>query len=82
MRNIINKESQYEKIGKFRLGGEVHQWMYDRYSIANLLKSNGFTQIEIKTAFTSNNLDFEKNGLDGITPVKRKPDSLYIEAIR
>ena len=25
--------SNYSKIGRFRLGGEIHQWMYDRYSL-------------------------------------------------
>jgi hypothetical protein len=29
-------------IGRFRLIGEVHQWMYDRYSLAQLLRQAGF----------------------------------------
>lgn len=29
--------STYNEIGRFRLGGEVHQWMYDRYSLSQLL---------------------------------------------
>ena len=29
-------------LGRFRLSGEIHQWMYDRYSLALLLEQSGF----------------------------------------
>ena len=32
VRNLF-KSSVYGKIGKFRMQGEIHQWMYDRYSL-------------------------------------------------
>jgi predicted SAM-dependent methyltransferase len=67
-------------IGKFRLGGEIHQWMYDRYSLSQLLKSKGGKQIEIRDAFTSYIPDWNKYELDSKNTVVRKPDSLFIEA--
>lgn len=73
---------QAASIGKFQLGGEIHQWMYDRYSLPKLLSEVGFSEIKIRDAFTStiplwNNYELEsKNG------VVYKPDSLFIEAIK
>ena len=51
---LSKKERQYLDIGRFRLGGEVHYQMYDRYSIEKLLKKTGFSRIEFKTPVTSN----------------------------
>jgi len=51
---LSKKERQYLDIGRFRLGGEVHYQMYDRYSIERLLKKTGFSRIEFKTPVTSN----------------------------
>jgi predicted SAM-dependent methyltransferase len=44
------KENTALKIGNFRLGGEIHQWMYDRFSIKRLFVEQGFKKFEIKTA--------------------------------
>jgi predicted SAM-dependent methyltransferase len=70
-------------IGKFRLGGEIHQWMYDAYSLGRLLKIIGFKNIVTRDAFTSYyenwesfNLDTEEDGSI------YKPDSNYVEAIK
>lgn len=30
--------SEEKRIGAFRLGGEIHMWMYDRYSLSRLLR--------------------------------------------
>ena len=69
--------------GRFRNGGEVHKWMYDRYSLGKALEFAGFAEIkqvgpsESRVANWSGfNLDTE---LDGST---YKPDSLFMEAIR
>jgi predicted SAM-dependent methyltransferase len=71
------------KIGRFRLGGEIHQWLYDSYSITRLLNSIGFKKIIVRDAFTSYidkwpdyHLDTEPDGS------VYKPDSAYIEAIK
>ncbi len=68
------------KIGQFRLAGEIHQWMYDRYSLSELLKNNGFKDIKVCTAFESSITNWESYQLDVIGEEVRKPDSLFIEA--
>lgn len=69
------------KIGQFRQGGEIHQWMYDHYSLSVLLKNCGLESITKRSAhesyihdWTSFNLDTEPDGSI------YKPDSLYMEA--
>ena len=71
------------EIGNFRVSGEIHQWMYDRYSLSKLLKSTGFNNIKVceadESAVTNFNqylLDIESDGS------VRKPDSLFMEAIK
>lgn len=77
------KDYRALQIGRFRQSGEVHQWMYDRYSLALLLKECGFEQIVQRSAtesyipnWSSFNLDTEPDGSI------YKPDSLYMEAIK
>lgn len=70
------------ELGKFRLGGEIHQWMYDRYSLTHLLKSKNADGIQIRDAYTSYISDWSSYELDGEKPIVRKPDSLFIEAIK
>ena len=67
-------------MGVFRDGGEVHQWMYDRYSLKRLLEQTGFVNVKICTANESRILEYEKYSLDVLSGIVRKPDSLYIEA--
>lgn len=71
------------EIGQFRQSGEVHQWMYDHYSLSSLLKKCGLQEITKRTAqesyipeWTSFNLDTESDGS------VYKPDSLYMESIK
>lgn len=73
---------KYFRAGLFRLGGEVHQWMYDRYSLEKVLRECGFQQIEIKTAFESNIPDWTSFDLDAVGDQVLKPDSLFMEAIK
>ena len=40
-------------MGAFRASGEVHQWMYDRYSLKRLLANAGFVDVKICTAYES-----------------------------
>jgi len=71
------------KIGKFRTSGEIHQWMYDSHSLGLLLSKVGFTKVKIVDAFTSDIENWNRyNWLDVENNVPRKPDSLYIEAIK
>lgn len=71
---------QYIKVGKFRLGGEVHQWMYDEYSLRNIFQKVGFTEINRQDAFSSLIQNWEKyQWLDVENRQTRKPDSLFME---
>jgi predicted SAM-dependent methyltransferase len=74
-------ENDPSRIGQFRLSGEIHQWMYDRYSLGILLKTVGFDDVKSCQAdesaipnFNGYLLDIEPSG------TARKPDSLFIEA--
>jgi len=74
--------SAYDQ-GMFRRSGELHKWMYDRYSLGKALKAAGFSDTkqcgaaESRIAeWTSFHLDTEP---DGST---YKPDSLFMEATR
>lgn len=82
-RLLSGDEYKALQIGLFRLQGEVHQWMYDRYSLARLLEQAGFQDPSQRTAFESAieswvqfNLDTKPDGTIS------KPDSLYMEAVK
>ncbi|WP_396144332.1 class I SAM-dependent methyltransferase [Flavobacterium sp.] len=79
-KKLLSKFSLDYKIGQFRLGGEIHQWMYDRYSLSLLLISNGFGEVKICSAFESDIPNWQTYSLDVIDGKIRKPDSLFIEA--
>jgi len=68
--------------GLFRNSGEVHRWMYDRFSIKRMLEQSGFMNIKICQAHESSIPDFNSYGLDMINGRVRKPDSLFIEGIK
>lgn len=82
MVRVISGKSGLEsfKKGIFRDSGEVHKWMYDRYSLKQLLEKAGFVDIKRCDANESRIVDFEKYALDVKDGVVRKPDSLFIEA--
>lgn len=77
------EELEFLNIGQFRQSGEVHQWMYDRFSLQRLLEQCGFVDVVQRTAtesyvpnWSSFNLDTEPDGSI------YKPDSLFMEAIK
>ena len=83
LRLFLGKEFKYYAVGKFRFSGEAHQWMYDRFSLARLLRRTGFKKIRIYGAHESSipkwnsyNLDTNPNG------TVYKPDSFYMEAVK
>jgi predicted SAM-dependent methyltransferase len=70
-------------LGRFRFRGEVHLWMYDRYSLARALKRAGFEGPVVRSAQESGIpnwcqycLDTEPDGSI------YKPDSFYMEALK
>ncbi len=73
--------SEARSIGEFRLGGEAHQWMYDDFSLAALLRECGFAVLGRRGANQSDIPDFARFELD----VQRdgtvnKPDCFFMEA--
>jgi len=89
LRNFIARvtlgREDYEalQVGRFRRNGEIHQWMYDSYSLARLLRQVGFLDPRVMAATQSNIpkwedycLDSEPNGLT------YKPDSLFMESTK
>lgn len=83
IRFLLGPEYKALEIGRFRLSGEIHQWMYDFYSLKCLLEKCNFTEIIQRTAmesyipnWSSFNLDTEPDGSI------YKPDSFYMEAIK
>jgi SAM-dependent methyltransferase len=82
---IILSDEDYRalEIGRFRSTGEIHQWMYDRYSLGRILKRAGFQNPKTVRANESQisgwseyHLDTEPDG------TVCKPDSLFMEAIK
>lgn len=83
LRLLLGDEWDAYQTCRFRSQGEIHQWMYDRISLARLLRDCGFANTEVQAAqeshisnWASYNLDTEPNGQ------VYKPDSLYMEAIK
>ena len=83
MAKLSLSEDDYSalQVGLFRRGGEIHQWMYDSYSLARLLADCGFKNSQKCSAtesrisnWASFYLDNERDGS------AYKPDSLYVEA--
>lgn len=66
--------------GMFRNSGEIHQWMYDKFSLQRLLERAGFVDVRVCIATESRIPEYEKYSLDALNGVVRKPDSIFIEA--
>jgi hypothetical protein len=62
------------------LGGEIHLWMYDRFSLARLLKDVGFRDIKIKNAFDSDIPNWSLHELDVKDGLVYDPSALFMEA--
>ena len=83
LRLILGRDFRYYQLGRFRLSGEIHQWMYDRFSLNRLLIQNKFKNVKICRAaesrvsnWNSYNLDTNRDG------TVYKPDSIFIEAVK
>ena len=69
---------------RFRRHGECHLWMYDRVSLRDLLTRTGFVDCRVEDANTSRIPDWTTDGLwlDVEKGIPRKPDSLFMEAVK
>ena len=80
---ILMRDYRFYEVGRFRLSGEVHQWMYDGFSLSRLLNNGNFREVCVCTPWesripnwTSFHLDTNPDG------TVYKPDSIYIEATK
>jgi hypothetical protein len=68
--------------GLFRASGQVHLWMYDRFSLRRLLEQCGFVGVSRCTAHESRIPHFAQYQLDSDGERVRKPDSLFMEGLK
>lgn len=81
LKRLLKEDYELLPVVNFRKRGEIHQWMYDRFSLSHLLKKQGGQDITQQTAFTSHYPEWKKFNLDGSAEGKvHKPDSLFMEA--
>ncbi|MBC7523187.1 MAG: methyltransferase domain-containing protein [Flavobacterium sp.] len=73
---INDSANKLMEIGKFRLGGEIHQWMYDRFSLTRLLEKVGFQDVIVRSATESYIPDWKNYELDST----EENASIFIEA--
>lgn len=74
--------AQAFRAGIFRQGGEVHRRMYDEVSLARLLHATGFSTPRRMEAGESAIPCFDAYELEIAQGEPRKPDSLFMEAIK
>jgi predicted SAM-dependent methyltransferase len=70
------------EIGALRCAGEIHYRLYDRYSLDKLLTIAGFGDIKCCRADESRIPNFNSYELDMVGKEIRKPDSLFVEAVK
>ena len=68
--------------GLFRSSGEIHRWMYDRFSLSRLMANAEFVEIRVVSSLVSSIPDFARYKLDIADGVVRKPDSLVMEGVK
>lgn len=70
-------------VGVFRASGEIHHWMYDSFSLSNLLQEAGFQEVVVRSAFVSKIDNWREQRLDCLpNGAVVKPDSLFVEGIK
>jgi SAM-dependent methyltransferase len=82
---IVLSEEDYAalQVGRFRRRGEIHQWMYDAYSLTRLLRECGFCDPQRCAATESRIPNWAKYCLDNEPDgTAYKPDSMYMEAVK
>ena len=80
VRILLGADYPLLELGRFRTGGSIHQWMYDRISLAALLGSCGFVETRQCSATESSVPDWTSYQLDTASDgTVYKPDSLFME---
>jgi len=80
---LSNSDYEALRCGRFTQSGELHKHMYDRVSLIELLNKVGFTKCSIQSHLSSFITDWKEFHLDNTESGEpRKPDSLYLEAVK
>lgn len=80
---IKNFGTTHSKIGKFRLGGEIHYTVFDAYDLTDLLNQAGFSSVEIMTFDKSKIPDWNLTQLDQTNDgLHDGGNCLFIEVIK
>lgn len=79
-KSLLPAPSEAESIGRFRLGGEIHYWMYDRYSLGRLLLEAGFENPVVMQPHQSDIPGWANFELDVKNGLVYDPTSLFMEA--
>jgi predicted SAM-dependent methyltransferase len=73
-------ETEASRIGRFRLAGEVHMWMYDQFSLTRLLSQSGYEKVVRLDPYKSGIPDWYIYELDVKDDLVFDPTSLFMEA--
>lgn len=82
---LIFSNTYYEafRLGRFQQSGELHRHMYDRISLKELLEKVGFVECTIHSHTSSLIPKWRDFCLDNSNQGEpKKPDSLYLEAVK
>ncbi|MGD0338461.1 MAG: methyltransferase domain-containing protein [Bacteroidota bacterium] len=77
---LTREEKEYLVIGKCRQSGEIHYWLYDRFSLGRLLRESGFRDIKTMNPHLSDIPDWDRYKLDVKNEEVYDPTSLFMEA--
>ena len=80
---LSNSDYEALRCGRFNQSGELHKHMYDRFSLIELLNKVGFNKCSTQSHLSSFITDWKEFYFDNTESGEpRKPDSLYLEAIK
>ena len=75
-------QAELEMIGGFRVGGEIHYWMYDLFGLTHLLSEIGFKSITKMGPDSSSIPQWHTYQLDIIDGHVCDPKSLFVESVK
>jgi hypothetical protein len=80
VRWVLGSDAEHAlDVGLFRSQGEVHRWMYDRFSLRDLCDNAGFVNFRVCQATESRIENYRQFQLDALDGQVRKPDSIFVE---
>jgi len=83
LNRLLGADRELLELGRFRRSGEIHQWMYDSYSLSRALTDSGFETPARMRPSESHLEGWDRLGLDVDDEGRvHKPDSVFVEATR